>query len=113
MFLACKYGSAASYGAAKAGVVQLTRSITVNYAQSGVRANCVCPGSVQTDLNTDSNIATGAFDRSRWFPAPIPGRADPDEIAGAIAFLASESARCQRLEPWGGAFRQGPRDIGG
>jgi NAD(P)-dependent dehydrogenase (short-subunit alcohol dehydrogenase family) len=119
MFLACKYalreflengggsivtvgsvaamvgrrgGSAAGYGAAKAGVVQLTRSIAVNYADSGVRANCVCPGSVQTDLNTHSNIATADFDRSKWFAAPIPGRADPDEIAGAIAFLASDDA---------------------
>jgi NAD(P)-dependent dehydrogenase (short-subunit alcohol dehydrogenase family) len=119
MFLACKYalreflesgggsivtvgsvaatigrpgGSAASYGASKAGVVQLTRSIAVNYADYGIRANCVCPGAVQTDLNPHSDVVPGTFDRSRWVAAPMPRRADPDEVAAAIAFLASDEA---------------------
>jgi NAD(P)-dependent dehydrogenase (short-subunit alcohol dehydrogenase family) len=119
MFLACKYalqefllagggsvvtvrsvaalvgrngGSAACYGAAKAGVLQLTRSIAVNYADDGIRANCVCPDSVETSLHVHSNLAADGVNRSKWIKAPIPRRADPSEIAGAISFLASDDA---------------------
>jgi 3-oxoacyl-[acyl-carrier protein] reductase len=119
MFLACKYalqeflragggsivtvasvaatvgrngGSAACYGASKAGVLQLTRSIAVNYADDGIRANCVCPGSVDTSLHVHSNPAADGVNRSKWINAPIQRRADPSEIAGAISFLASDDA---------------------
>lgn len=78
----------ASYAAAKGAVLQFTRSIAVEYARRGIRANCVCPGGTRTPLLAN-------IDRERSGPDhflekhPIGRYAEPAEIAAAVAFLLS------------------------
>ncbi len=75
------------YCAAKAGIHGLTRSMAVDFAQWGIRANCVAPGWVRTDMTIDYVPADGAVTG-----CGVLGRVgDPVELANAIAFLASES----------------------
>ena len=92
-------GQASAYDASKGGVLQLTRSVAVEYVDHGIRANCVCPGVVDTDLGrTTRRLAPLATESgTRRAPAdrleiPMPRRADPDEIAAAVAFLCSDDA---------------------
>ena len=80
--------SGGHYCAAKAGIHGLTRSMAVDFAQWGIRANCVAPGWVRTDMTVDeipppgeSVVGCGVIDRV----------GNPEEIANAIVFLASES----------------------
>jgi NAD(P)-dependent dehydrogenase (short-subunit alcohol dehydrogenase family) len=80
---------AASYNAAKGGVVNLTRSLGVAYAKDGIRVNAVCPGFVETPLIAQ---ATDEM-RERLVAAhPIGRLGRVDEIAKAVLFLASDDA---------------------
>lgn len=82
----------ASYGAAKAGVNNLTRSAAVENARSGVRINAIAPGAIETPA-----ILAWARSLPGGVPAYeatlLPGRfGRPDEIAAAALFLASDEA---------------------
>uniref|UniRef100_UPI003F49B0BE SDR family NAD(P)-dependent oxidoreductase n=1 Tax=Cupriavidus yeoncheonensis TaxID=1462994 RepID=UPI003F49B0BE len=80
---------AASYNAAKGGVVNLTRSLGVAYAKDGIRVNAVCPGFVATPL---IERASGEA-RARLVAAHPVGRlGQADEVAKAVLFLASDDA---------------------
>jgi len=84
------YGFAA-YNAAKGGVVNLTRNLAIDHARDGVRVNAVCPGLTATPLTlkfTGRQDVMAEYDRR--IPMRRPGR--PEEMAGAVAFLASEDA---------------------
>jgi NAD(P)-dependent dehydrogenase (short-subunit alcohol dehydrogenase family) len=90
-------GRAASYDASKGAVLQLTRAIAVEYANFGIRANCVCPGLVSTSLTENSARLHGPMADSRAPAAtrirPLQERAaDPAEIAAVVAFLCSEQS---------------------
>lgn len=92
-------GSAASYKAAKGGVLQLTRAIAVEYADDGIRANCVCPGLVKTNLRQHNQelAAYVTTERSRepkrkMIEPPITRAALAEEIAPTVAFLLSNDA---------------------
>jgi NAD(P)-dependent dehydrogenase (short-subunit alcohol dehydrogenase family) len=90
----------AAYCAAKAGLIMLTQSIALDYGPLGVRANCICPGWIRTpmaDGEMDELAELRETDREGAYglvaaPVPLrrPGR--PDEIASAVAWLASEEA---------------------
>lgn len=84
------YGLAA-YNAAKGGVVNLTRSLAIDHAREGIRVNAVCPGPIETAL-LDPILALPAAreEYARLIPMGRVGRAD--EIAGVVAFLASDDA---------------------
>jgi meso-butanediol dehydrogenase/(S,S)-butanediol dehydrogenase/diacetyl reductase len=84
------YGFAA-YNAAKGGVVNYTRTLALDHAKDGIRANAVCPGPIDTPLAAPlvSN-ATIVAEYARVIPMGRVGRAD--EVAAAIAFLASDDA---------------------
>lgn len=75
----------AAYGAAKAGLVGLARSVAVDYAADGITANAVAPGWIATASQTD--------DEARQAVATPVGRSgDPGEVAAAVAFLCSPGA---------------------
>jgi NAD(P)-dependent dehydrogenase (short-subunit alcohol dehydrogenase family) len=81
-----------AYGAAKAGIASLTRSMACEWAREGVRVNAVAPGYVKTEL-VERLASNGQMDRAAIERRTPLGRlAAPDEIAQAIAFLASEAA---------------------
>ena len=76
-------GSAASYKAAKGGVLQLTKAVAVEYASAGVTANCVCPGAVATNLGrharelaADTTTPRGEAADPIVLTAPISPRGD-------------------------------------
>ena len=73
------------YGAGKAGVVGLTRGWALEVARQGVTVNVVAPGWVATASSTEEEMAAGAA-------TPVGRSARPDEIAAAVAFLASPEA---------------------
>jgi NAD(P)-dependent dehydrogenase (short-subunit alcohol dehydrogenase family) len=83
----------AAYCASKAGVVMLTKSIAVEYGRRGVRANCVCPSSVDTPF-LDGFAFTDDMDLSLFTrgSSVLPGAMDPRVVADAIAYLASDAA---------------------
>jgi NAD(P)-dependent dehydrogenase (short-subunit alcohol dehydrogenase family) len=86
----------AAYAVSKAGIVALTRSIALDFADRGVRANTVCPGSVDTPmLRWAADLYRGeeSVERTvqRWGATHPLGRvATPAEVAEVIAFLASD-----------------------
>lgn len=86
---------AAAYCAAKGGVVLLTKAMAVDHSRQGVRVNCVCPGDVDTPmLVTDAQKRGMAWTDYLASAANRPmGRiGQPEEIAQAVLFLASEDA---------------------
>jgi len=77
-----------SYDASKSGVLGLTRSIAVGYADRGIRANCLCPGVVDTPLARRAREEEGVTSNA-VAATPLGRRAEPDEMAAVIAFLLS------------------------
>jgi NAD(P)-dependent dehydrogenase (short-subunit alcohol dehydrogenase family) len=88
-------GRELGYNAAKAGLINLTRTIATEYAAQGIRANCVCPGIVDTHMSRDYIGAAddpAEAEREAHAAQPIGRMGTPDEIAELIAFLASPAA---------------------
>ncbi|MCR8549252.1 SDR family oxidoreductase [Salipiger sp. P9] len=80
------------YGAAKAGVLAMTRAMACEWAGSGLRVNAVIPGYVRTELVRRLE-ESGTLDSARMTGSTPMGRlARPEEIADAIAYLASPRA---------------------
>lgn len=82
-----------AYSAAKAGLISFSKSIAVEYGRFGIRANVVCPGTVQTPVWKERVAKQPEIfeNLKKWYPL---GRiAEPIDIAKAVAFLASDDAR--------------------
>lgn len=80
-----------SYGVAKAGVVNLARTLAVEWGHAGIRVNAICPGWVRTDLNRnlweDEQTAAAMVSRTslgRW--------GETEDVAGAAVWLASDAS---------------------
>jgi 3-oxoacyl-[acyl-carrier protein] reductase len=91
-------GRSCAYDAGKGGVLQLTRAVAVEYADQGIRANCVLPGYVATNLVANSVALHGPMsgrshsaEGPRTTP-PMTRAADPSELASVIAFLVSNDS---------------------
>ncbi len=85
----------APYAPSKGAVVQLTRQLAVEYAARGVRVNCVCPGTVDTAVLQRGMQMSGdpeGFLQMLVAGHPIGRIGRPEEIAAAVAFLASDEA---------------------
>jgi NAD(P)-dependent dehydrogenase (short-subunit alcohol dehydrogenase family) len=85
----------AAYCASKAGVVNLTRSIAIDFARHGIRANCLVPGTTDTAMvrsllaqQPDEDAATQFYERMQ----PIHRFAEPSEMGHMVLFLASDEA---------------------
>ena len=81
------------YCAAKAGMLGLTRALSQEVAQVGIRVNAVCPGYTRTKL-VEQGLADGSM-REEWMLERVPMRrlASPEEIAEVVLFLAGDAAR--------------------
>lgn len=83
-------GQKAAYCAAKAGVVNLTRQMAIDYGPQGIRVNSVCPGFIDTPLTA------GVSDRERELllaDLPLRSTGQPQDVAEAVLFLLSDQAR--------------------
>jgi len=81
----------AAYCASKGGLVQLTRVLAVEWAGRGVRVNAVAPGWVRTEMS--AGLAEHpVLGQQLVDGTPLQRLADPEEIAGAVCFLASDAA---------------------
>jgi NAD(P)-dependent dehydrogenase (short-subunit alcohol dehydrogenase family) len=87
--------NAAAYVASKGGLLQLTRALAVELAPRGVRANCVCPGNIDTPL-TDRFVEAAedpeAVRAAYAGDAPMGRLGTAREVAGCVRFLASDAA---------------------
>jgi NAD(P)-dependent dehydrogenase (short-subunit alcohol dehydrogenase family) len=82
----------AAYGSSKAAVVALTRYVATMYGREGIRCNAVAPGLIMTETTraalSEDQLAEFAAERI------LPWAAEPEDIAGVVAWLASDEARC-------------------
>jgi 3-oxoacyl-[acyl-carrier protein] reductase len=76
--------SGPAYAASKGGIIAFTRWVAKDAGHDGIRANCVCPGPVATNLTRGFDYGVDA--------QPIPRMGAPDDIAEAVVFLASPAA---------------------
>lgn len=82
----------AHYNASKFGVVGLTLSMAIELASYNITVNAVCPGFINTRMNKEV-IARPGFVQQYLKKIPLRRFGEPDDIAGAVLFLASEDAR--------------------
>jgi meso-butanediol dehydrogenase/(S,S)-butanediol dehydrogenase/diacetyl reductase len=92
--------ASAAYSSSKAGVIMLTQSIALDYARHGVRANCLCPGWIRTEMGDaamDELAEAIGGDREAAYEhavSRVPARrvGGPSEVADAVAWLLSPGA---------------------
>jgi len=81
-----------SYTASKGGVLALSRELGVQFAREGIRVNALCPGPVNTPLLQELFAADPERAARRLVHVPMGRFAEAEEIASAVAFLASDDA---------------------
>ncbi|MEE4661902.1 MAG: SDR family NAD(P)-dependent oxidoreductase [Halieaceae bacterium] len=82
-----------AYSASKGAILAMTRSIAVEYAKQGVRANCVCPGDIKTAMSTGTAMPEAPSHEQLVRISSLNGPLGPEVVAGVIAMLASEDGR--------------------
>jgi len=88
------------YSAAKAGVIQLTRSVAMELGESGVRVNCICPGFIPTPMIgrarglsiDEADLKLDTIRKSFTMAQPLKRPGDPADIAEAALWLASDDS---------------------
>jgi 2-hydroxycyclohexanecarboxyl-CoA dehydrogenase len=85
----------APYSACKGGIIALTKTLAREMAKNGVRLNCVCPGLTETGMFQEFVKGAGNPDKLREAyrrGVPLGRLGQPEDIAGAVLFLASDDA---------------------
>ena len=83
-------GAVAPYAASKAGLVQLTRALALEWARHGIRVNALCPGYIGTDINAEFFASEAGQSMIRRIPMRRLGR--PEDLDGALLLLASDGS---------------------
>jgi NAD(P)-dependent dehydrogenase (short-subunit alcohol dehydrogenase family) len=83
---------AAAYCASKGGVVMLTAALAAEYGRKEVRINCVCPGGIETPMLAQWQLPEGVPQAALMRIAPLGRHGRAEEVAGTMAFLASDDA---------------------
>ncbi len=81
-----------SYSASKGGVLSMSRELGVQFAREGVRVNALCPGPVNTPLLQELFASDEDRAQRRLVHVPMGRFAEPEEIANAVLFLASDES---------------------
>jgi NAD(P)-dependent dehydrogenase (short-subunit alcohol dehydrogenase family) len=81
-----------SYSASKGGVLSMSRELGVQFAREGIRVNALCPGPVNTPLLQELFAKDAERAQRRLVHVPMGRFAEPEEIAAAVAFLASDDS---------------------
>jgi NAD(P)-dependent dehydrogenase (short-subunit alcohol dehydrogenase family) len=83
----------AAYSASKGGVLQLTRSLAVEYLKTSLRVNAIAPAGTNTNIATNVSFPEGMDPDLAARMAGLRGLTEPEEVAALFAFLASDEAR--------------------
>ena len=86
------YAGRSAYGIAKAGIVQMTRMLAVEWAEHGIRVNAVAPGTVDTPSRADYFAAHPDAKKTMTDRIPFRRFGTPGEVAAAVRYLASPQA---------------------
>ena len=84
-------GGVSAYAASKAGLIQLTRSLALEWARYGIRVNALCPGYIESDLNRDFFRTEAGEALIKRIPQRRLGQAE--DLDGALLLLASDAGR--------------------
>jgi NAD(P)-dependent dehydrogenase (short-subunit alcohol dehydrogenase family) len=88
--------NAIAYNTSKGAVVLMTKCLALDYAQRGIRANCVCPGEIDTPMFRQEakarNKPVEEYRKELCEYHPIGRLGEPKEVANAVLFLASDDA---------------------
>lgn len=84
-------GNLAAYAASKAGTVQMTKALALEWARHGIRVNALCPGYIETDLNRDFFAGEDGQALIRRIPQRRLGQ--PADLDGALLLLCSDAGR--------------------
>lgn len=83
----------AAYAASKGGILSMTRSMAIEYADRGLRVNAVVPGGIATPMHGHFAMPKGANGKLLKRIMPLDAFGEPEAVAATVAFLASEDAR--------------------
>jgi meso-butanediol dehydrogenase/(S,S)-butanediol dehydrogenase/diacetyl reductase len=81
-----------AYGASKAGVLALTKSLALEFSGDGIRVNAICPGGFDTPMNENHRMPEDINPKLLDRLYPLGEMGNPEQIAGLIAYLASDEA---------------------
>lgn len=81
-----------SYSASKGGVLAMSRELGIEFAREGIRVNALCPGPVNTPLLKELFASDPERAQRRLVHVPVGRFGEPEEIAAAVAFLASDDS---------------------
>ena len=80
-----------AYNASKAGAIQLTKSLAIEWAKRGVRVNCISPGYIGTELTLNSPTLIPLIEKWNEM-APLGRMGKPEELIPAVLYLASDAS---------------------